>query len=177
MNSSPCAKLTTSMMPKINVRPDAISARIMPVTMPLIVWITIWSQGMENKIAVSSISDPQILVNDRVIHFEIAGGGVMAHDAFFHDVDALACLQRERYVLFDEEDGDVFPVQHIDDVADLRHHSRHQPFGRLIEQNDLRLEHHRTRDRKHLLLTTRQRAAGLVATLAQHRKIVEHFVE
>jgi hypothetical protein len=29
------------MMPKIKVKPEATSARIMPVTMPLIVWIRI----------------------------------------------------------------------------------------------------------------------------------------
>ena len=45
MNSSPWAKLTTSMMPKIKVSPEATSARIMPVTMPLTVWIRIWSNG------------------------------------------------------------------------------------------------------------------------------------
>ncbi len=39
MNSSPWAKFTTSMMPKISVSPEAISARIMPVTMPFTVWI------------------------------------------------------------------------------------------------------------------------------------------
>ena len=39
MNNSPCAKFTTSMMPKISVSPEATSARIMPVTMPFTVWI------------------------------------------------------------------------------------------------------------------------------------------
>ena len=39
MNSSPWAKFTTSMMPKISVRPDAINARIIPVTMPFKVWM------------------------------------------------------------------------------------------------------------------------------------------
>ncbi len=43
MNSSPWAKLTTSMMPKISVSPEATSARIMPVTMPFTVWISSWS--------------------------------------------------------------------------------------------------------------------------------------
>src|SRR5919198_319591 len=46
MNSSPCAKLTTSMIPKISVSPEATSARIMPVTTPLIVWISSWSSGI-----------------------------------------------------------------------------------------------------------------------------------
>jgi hypothetical protein len=41
MNSSPCAKFTTSMMPKIRVSPEATSARIMPVTMPFTVWMMI----------------------------------------------------------------------------------------------------------------------------------------
>ena len=48
MNSSPWAKLTTSMMPKMSVRPEATSARIMPVTMPLTVWMTMMSQGMSS---------------------------------------------------------------------------------------------------------------------------------
>ena len=46
MNSSPWAKLTTSMMPKISVRPEATSARIMPETRPFTVWMTMMSQGM-----------------------------------------------------------------------------------------------------------------------------------
>ena len=45
MNSSPWAKFTTSMMPKISVRPEATSARIMPVTMPFSVWIRNRSNG------------------------------------------------------------------------------------------------------------------------------------
>jgi hypothetical protein len=42
---SPWAKFTTSMMPKIRVSPDATSARIMPLTRPLTVWMRIWSSG------------------------------------------------------------------------------------------------------------------------------------
>ena len=49
MNSSPWAKFTTSMMPKISVRPEAISARIMPVTMPFSVWMTNSSTGKVGK--------------------------------------------------------------------------------------------------------------------------------
>ena len=41
MKSSPWAKFTTSMMPKISVSPEAISARIIPVTIPFTVWIKI----------------------------------------------------------------------------------------------------------------------------------------
>ena len=76
MNSSPCAKFTTSMMPKISVRPEAISARIMPVTMPFTVWMMISSQGMAAKN--SPISHPQILLDDRVADLELGRRGVVA---------------------------------------------------------------------------------------------------
>ena len=68
MNSSPWAKFTTSMMPKISVRPEAISARIMPVTMPFSVWMTISSQGMSAKNAtIAAILHSQILLDDGVV--------------------------------------------------------------------------------------------------------------
>ena len=67
MNSSPWAKLTTSMMPKISVSPEATSARIMPVTMPLTVWMRIWSKGMPTA------SHSQILVDDRVVRAQLGG--------------------------------------------------------------------------------------------------------
>ena len=50
MKSSPWAKFTTSMMPKISVSPEATSARIMPVTMPLTVWMAMMSQGMSANV-------------------------------------------------------------------------------------------------------------------------------
>ena len=59
MNSSPWAKFTTSMMPKISVRPEATSARIMPVTMPFTVWISSRSNGIVWKNAtIASILTP-----------------------------------------------------------------------------------------------------------------------
>ena len=88
--------------------------------------------------------------------------------ALLHDVDALARLERQRHVLLDQQDGHALPVQHVDDLADLRHHARHQSFRRLVEQDDLGLQHHGARDRQHLLLAARERAAGLVASLGQH---------
>jgi hypothetical protein len=68
-------------------------------------------------------------------------------------------------------------VQHLDDLADLRDHARHQAFGRLVKQDDFRLQHHGARDRQHLLLAARQRAAGLAAPFGEHRKEGEDFVE
>src|SRR5687767_13074335 len=146
MNSSPWAKLTTSMMPKISVRPEAISARIMPMTMPFRVWITNSSSGKSWKNErTAAILHPEILLDDRVADLEVGGGGVVAHHALLHDVDALACLQRQRHVLLHQQDRHALAVQHVDDLPDLRDHARHQPLGRLVEQDDFRLEHHGAR--------------------------------
>src|SRR5215472_4438234 len=131
MNSSPCAKFTTSMMPKISVSPEAISARIMPVTTPLTVWIRNWSNGKLcrtfNSIA---ILDPQELLDDRIVHGQARRGRMMADRALLHEIDPLARFQRQRDVLLDQKDCDALLMQCIDDGADLRHHARHQAFGR-----------------------------------------------
>ena len=102
---------------------------------------------------------------------------MMAHAALLHDIDALAGLEGQRHVLLDQQHRDAFVVQHLDDLADLRDHARHQPLGRLVEQDDLGLEHHGAGDRQHLLLAARQRAAGLVAPLGQHREEGVDLVE
>ena len=68
MNSSPWAKFTTSMMPKISVSPEAISARIMPVTMPFtrLDQDLIAGNGLKNAM-IAPCSHSQILVDDRVV--------------------------------------------------------------------------------------------------------------
>src|SRR5262249_52768842 len=87
---SPWAKLTMSMMPKISVRPEATIARTIPFTRPWRVWMMIWS-----------ISDPQVLVNDALVGAQLGGGGVVAHGALFHDVDAPGRVECQRDVLLD----------------------------------------------------------------------------
>src|SRR5258708_4130940 len=153
MNNSPWAKFTTSMMPKIKVSPEAMSARIMPVTMPFSVWMTNSSIGKSAKNArTAAILHSEILLDDVVADLEIGRFGVMANGALLHDVDALARFKRQRHVLLDQEDGDALAMQRIDDLVNLRDHARHQPFGRLVEQDDLGFEHHGARDGEHLLL-------------------------
>src|ERR1043166_3594141 len=118
MNSSPWAKFTTSMMPKIKVRPDAISARIMPVTMPFSVWIRNSSIGKSVKNErIAAILHPEILLDDVVADLEIGGSGVVADDALLHEIDALARFERQRHVLFNQEDGDTLAMQQIGRAA------------------------------------------------------------
>src|SRR5690242_15490847 len=128
MNSSPWAKFTTSMMPKISVSPEAIRARIMPVTMPFSVWMMNSCQGKsENTPRIdAAILDPEKLLDDGVADVEIGRRGMVADRALLHDVDALACLERQRHVLLDQEDCNAVIVQGVDDLMNLRYHPWHQ---------------------------------------------------
>src|SRR3954464_7783204 len=129
MNNSPWAKFTTSMMPKISVRPEAISARIMPVTMPFKVWMMNSSIGKSVKNErIAAILHPEILLDDVVADLEVGRRGMVTDRALLHDVDALACFERQWHVLLDQQNGDALVVQGIDDLMDLRDHARHQTF-------------------------------------------------
>src|SRR6266568_5507328 len=96
MRNSPCAKLTTSMMPKISVKPEATSARIIPLTMPFSVWITKCANG-------TPMSDAEILVDDSIADAQLRGRGVVANDALLDDVDPLAGAEGQRHILLDQQ--------------------------------------------------------------------------
>src|SRR5579883_392172 len=166
MKSSPWAKLTTSMMPKIRVRPDATSARIMPVTTPFTVWIRMRSSGMATCLY------SQVPADHGVAGAELGGDGLVPHRAFLHEIDALARGQRQRHVLLHQQDGDALAPEHVDDLADLRDHPRHEPLRWLVQQAALGLEHHGAGDREHLLLAPGERAAGLIAPFLEQGEIV-----
>src|SRR5260370_34821808 len=106
MKSSPWAKLTTSMMPKIKVSPEATRAKIMPVTMPLTVWIRICSMGMPTL-------HSQVLMDDGVVDPQVGRHGEGSDDAFSDDVGPSAGLQAQRYILFDQQRGDISAVERL----------------------------------------------------------------
>jgi hypothetical protein len=99
------------------------------------------------------------------------------HHALFDEVDPPRRFERQRDILLDQQHRHPLGVQHRDDLADLRDHPRHQALGRLVEQDDLGLEHHRPGDGEHLLLAARQRFAGLIAPFGQDREILVDLVQ
>src|SRR5436305_1890527 len=105
MPNLPCLRNSQKppMMAKISVSPDAISARIMPVTMPFSVWMTNNSIGKSAKNErIAAILHSEILLDDVVVDLEVGRFGVMAYRALLHDVDALARFERQRHVLLDQ---------------------------------------------------------------------------
>ena len=62
----------------------------------------------------------------------------------------------------------------MDLASDVGHQLRHDALGRLVENDQLRLHHQAARDRQHLLLPARQRAARLARALLQARKALQY---
>src|SRR6185437_5607532 len=56
-------------------------------------------------------------------------------------------------------------------------HQRRQAEGRLVEQQQLRPQHQRARDRQHLLLAARERARLLASALPESREIAVDALE
>jgi hypothetical protein len=63
--------------------------------------------------------------------------------------------------LLDQHDGDALALQLANGREDRLDHARHQPFGRLVEQEQRRLQAQRAGDGEHLLLAAAQGAGDL----------------
>ena len=73
-------------------------------------------------------------------------------------------------VLLHEQDGSTGLVHVADQVEHDGVRLRIEPHRRLIEHEELRVEHERARELDDLLLTTGERRDALVAALGNHRK-------
>ena len=87
-------------------------------------------------------------------------------------------LQRVKGVLLDEEHRQAFRLVELgDDVEDLLDDQRREAERRLVEQQQPRPAHQRARDRQHLLLAARQRAAALRRAFLEAREHREDAFE
>src|SRR5262249_62178704 len=88
-----------------------------------------------------------------------------------HDIAAMRKLQGVERVLFHQKHGELFfGVELLDRVEDLARDQRRQAERGLVEKEEARVSHQRARDRQHLLLAARKRAAALVDALLEARK-------
>src|SRR5690606_13219679 len=83
----------------------------------------------------------------------------------------------ERQLLLDEQHGEIrLFVELHDDVADLVDDVRLNPLGRLVQDQELRLEHHRSSDRQLLLLSAREISTAPAQHLLEHREELEDLL-
>src|SRR5581483_8258026 len=98
----------------------------------------------------------------------------MNDGAFFHEEDTLAKLQRRLNVLLDQQNGNTAVIDAMDLASNLGDKSRHDSFGRFVENDELRPHHHTPRDGEHLLLAARQGISGLLEPLLEPRETAEY---
>src|SRR2546430_13484030 len=103
------------------------------------------------KISIGSVSE--IRASDGVVPAEL--GGRARHDdaAGLEEVGMVGEVERHRHVLLDEQDADaLLAVDRTDDAEDLADDERREPERGLVQEQEPRPQHERTRDGEHLLL-------------------------
>src|SRR5260370_32445073 len=95
----------------------------------------------------------------------------MGDAAVDHHIAAMRELEGVERVLLDQEYGELLlRVERADGLENLPGDERGEPERGLVEQQEAWPAHQRARDRQHLLLAARQRAAALVQPFAQTRE-------
>src|SRR5579862_3606284 len=126
--------------------------------------------------AVTSV--PEVAAADGVVGLKLGARAGERDVACLEHVAGVGGLQREVRVLLHDQDCEAFLfVQLADDPEQLRHQHGRQPERRLVQQQELRSEHERTRERQHLLLTAAQRPGLLTAALREPGEVREDALE
>src|SRR6266850_422421 len=119
-------------------------------------------------------SEREILLPDRRVLAELARRALVADVPFLEHVDPVREVEREGDVLLGEEDREPVGLEPTDLLLQVIDHERCEPLGGLVEEQELRVPHEGPRDREHLLLAARQKAAGPVAQRPEGREQIEH---
>src|SRR6516162_288901 len=116
----------------------------------------------------------EIAMDDFRPRLELVRGSGIHDSSLFHQEHAWAQLERGLDVLLNQQDRDAGLVDAVNLAPDLRDQTRHDAFGRLVEDHELGPHHQAARDGEHLLLATRERVAGLLESLLEAREAAEH---
>src|SRR5260221_12150633 len=114
---------------------------------------------------------------DRLVAGELAALPREGDAADLEDGGGVGRAEGQVGVLLDHQDGGpVLPVDGADDVEDLPDDDRRQAQRRLVEEEQLRVEHQRARDRKHLLLATGEGGGDLLAALPDPGEVAHRLL-
>ena len=94
-----------------------------------------------------------------------------------YDIEAVANMERDRQLLFDEQDGNTPAPDLSYDVYQALDDQRRQPLGWLVDQHDPRIAEERAAKCQHLLFAAGERAGGGVPPLFQRGKEPIRFLD
>jgi hypothetical protein len=110
--------------------------------------------------------------------FAEIGRGALKHDpAVAHHVKPDRDFQRDGQFLFDQQDRDAAPGNFGEQRADLLDQLWRQPFGRLVDQDQIGIAHQGAAHRQHLLLAAGEHAGRNVLPCLQIGKQPVHIGE
>src|SRR5215472_13630337 len=115
-------------------------------------------------------SDSQVLGFDLVVGPQLVRTRGIDHPAFTHYVHVIDQLERERGVLFDQQNRMAFLLQPRDRLPQALDDDGREPLGRLVHDQAIRVGHEPAADGQHLLLAARKRPGALAASFAQARE-------
>src|SRR5271166_2041511 len=94
--------------------------------------------------------------------------------AVLHDVVSIRHGRGKMEILFDQQDGEPLFLKRTYRAADLLNNDGREPFGRLVEQEQLGASAQDTPNRQHLLLASGQLGTGTVEALPHIGKQLEY---
>src|ERR1700712_3663158 len=107
---------------------------------------------------------------DVLVAVELGRGSDEADLALAQHVVPVGEAEGGMHVLLDQQNGKPFLAQVSQDRDDLVHDHRRQPFRRLVEQQQRRVQHQGAGDRQHLLLAAGKLEAEIGLAFLQPRK-------
>ena len=91
--------------------------------------------------------------------------------------DAIGHLGGEGHALLDEEDGEPFAAKILEGLRDVPDDDGREPFGRLVEEQEVGVRHQGAADGEHLLLAAREVLAGMRLARREPREEREDAIE
>src|SRR5215831_17912858 len=112
-------------------------------------------------------SDSQVPGFDLVVGPKLFRTRGIDHLALTHHVHVIDQLERERGVLFDQQNRMAFLLQPRDCLPQPLDDDGREPLGRLVHDQAIGVGHEPAADGQHLLLAARERPGALAASFAQ----------
>src|SRR3954470_9627483 len=132
--------------------------------MPPVARAAITCSMSESKVMPGMRSISQVGAAHGVVPLDVRRAARNHHASRLDEISLIGQLEGHRAGLLDEQHADaLLLVDRAEDPEELLHDEWRKAERRLVEEQQLRPQHERARDREHLLLAARK-GAGLLAT-------------
>src|SRR5271166_849662 len=113
--------------------------------------------------------------NNRRLRAKLAGRASPGDAPLLDHSDAIDEVEQGLEVLVDDEDRLTLLLEALQAVPDFHANERSEPFGRLVQHDELGVGHQRAPDGEHLLLSAGKLVAVIAAALGEAREEAEHL--